>query len=280
MTAPTDPDEFAGYLITQGMSDNTVRNYRALFVRWVSFAREHDADPFTFTPTVLRAWTNEIKNSRSMKGQAQAMAVRLGEIHDWPADDVRGCIQLPRKPKPKSRALSDEALRTLVAASEEVGGRPRLALMIGLYTAARRGEIAGMKWEWVDWDRDAISFWRPKTSDVHTVPMHPHLRELLHEWRLGDDLWLFPGRYGGHVSPATIGTYIDKISTRSGVACTPHVLRHTAITLVHDATPDLRAAQEFAGHRSPTITAHYTRLNEYRLREAVSLLDFRTPVDK
>jgi site-specific recombinase XerD len=53
-----------------------------------------------------------------------------------------------------------------------------------------------------------------------------------------------------------------------------HVLRHTAIATLNDATHDLRAAQEFARHLSPETTVLYTRVSRRRLIEAVAAIDY------
>lgn len=32
-----DADEFAAYLVTEGLADNSIRNYRCLYQRWVDW---------------------------------------------------------------------------------------------------------------------------------------------------------------------------------------------------------------------------------------------------
>ena len=53
-----------------------------------------------------------------------------------------------------------------------------------------------------------------------------------------------------------------------------HVLRHTALATALDATGDLRAVQELAGHARPETTAGYTRVRRDRLEAAVSAISY------
>jgi len=119
---------------------------------------------------------------------------------------------------------------------------------------------------------------RTKTRDLHTVPMHPVLGQLLADRRVPGEQWVFPGRYGGHVSPATVWAWVIEVAETAGVASrvTPHRLRHTALTVANDATGDLRAVQDLAGHTDPSVTARYTATSARRMDAAVAALEYGT----
>lgn len=90
-----------------------------------------------------------------------------------------------------------------------------------------------------------------------------------------DGMWVFPGRWGGHVSPAQIWTWVKTVSEDAGLGkVTPHMLRRTALTEINEVTGDLRAAQLFAGHAKPETTALYTRVSERRLTAAADALSW------
>lgn len=266
-----DADQYAAVLIMRGLSDSTVRNYRCLYQRWLDWCITVDTDSANPDATQVRAWSKTIHGSRSMLAQASAMMGHLCELLDVPS--VQNAIPVPRAPRGQSRALSIEDAMKLEAAAH-YAGTGGTAVLVGLYTAARRGEIAGMEWEHVDFQGGRIRWWRPKVRDWHTVPLHPVLAEHL-EQRVGGQ-WLFPGRYGGHVSPAQVWRWVLDVADQAGIGkVTPHQLRHTSITTAHDASHDLRAAQDLAGHEDPSVTVRYTRKNEERLREVVSMIDYR-----
>lgn len=171
--------------------------------------------------------------------------------------------------------MPDDQARALVREALDGGGVEGSAVLVGLYTAARRSEIAGMEWERVEFAAGRITFWRDKTRDWHTVPLHPVLHDHLEGRHVPGEQWLFPGRWGGHVSPATIWAWVREVAERAGVGkVTPHQLRHTALTLMNDRSKDLRATQEVAGHVKPETTSRYTHVHEQRMREVIGQLDY------
>ena len=52
---------------------------------------------------------------------------------------------------------------------------------------------------------------------------------------------------------------------------TPHSLRHYSVTMVYEATSDLKLAQELARHESKETTERYTHLINTKLDEAYRL---------
>ena len=52
---------------------------------------------------------------------------------------------------------------------------------------------------------------------------------------------------------------------------TPHSLRHYFVTMVYEATGDLKLAQELARHESTETTERYTHLINPKLDEAYRL---------
>ncbi|MDP8937455.1 MAG: tyrosine-type recombinase/integrase [Actinomycetota bacterium] len=91
--------------------------------------------------------------------------------------------------------------------------------------------------------------------------------------RSGD--YVFPGRFGGPVTPATIWDWIRYVADDAGLGkVPPHVLRHLCLATQNDATGDLRTVQHFAGHSNPQTTSGYTRSTNRRLRAAVLAIDY------
>lgn len=267
-----DAHQFAGFLVEQGYADSTVRAYRAMWVRWCDWAADANVDPLTLDPTDLRAWQTTLPKARPILAHAAGMVRQAAAALE--VGDRTGTIRLPAgQRKPRCRALPDADTARLLDHAADAGIRG-LAVAVGLYTGARRSEIASLRWDRVDFDGGIVTLQRDKSRDLHDVPLHPDLAAALEQRRLdGDDGWVFPGRWGGHVSPSTVWRWICDLAGDAGIGhVTPHQLRHTAIATVNDATGDLRAAQEFAGHANPTVTAGYTRVTDERLRNAVTHL--------
>lgn len=267
-----DRHQFAAHLVMRDLADQTIRNYTAMFVRWVDWSVANGTDPFAPGILEVRSWSKTIEGGRSILAHARSMIHHLCEALD--VEDASAAIYLPRHPKRVHRGLDDDAVRKLAAQALTCGIKG-LAVFVGLYTAARRSEMASLAWRHIDLQARTVTLTRPKTRDLHTVPMHPHLHELLESRHVPGELWVFSGRWGGHVSPATIGTWIDDVADKAGIGhITSHQLRHTALSAAYHATKDIRAVQDLAGHTNIETTVVYTRVHRDRLSAAVNSLTY------
>lgn len=267
-----DAETFGAYLALQELSEATIRAYRPLFVRWCDYATAAGRDPFRPDPLTVRAWAAKLPGTRALVAQARAMIGHLCTALE--VDDVSAAIPLPRQPQRPARALEPDAARALVAAAHR-SGLAGTAVLVGLYTAARRSEIASLAWRRVDFASGQLTLERSKVRDLHTVPLHPVLASHLEDRHVPGELWVFPGRHGGHVAPATVWRWVLEVADAAGIGkVTPHQLRHTALTVANDATGDLRAVQTLAGHTDPAVTARYTRSSAGAMRRAVGALDY------
>lgn len=266
-----DLDQYAAHLALAGRADNSIRAYRALMARWCDYAVGNDADPYCPDALTVRAWSQTFEGTRSMAAQARAAMGHWCRANG--VLDVSGSIIVPREQRrPKSGWLDVDEVMKLEHVARTMGA-PGLAVLVGLYTAARREEIASLAWRNIDWTRSQLTLTRRKVRDTHTVPMHPALAALLVQRKVAGETWVFPGRYGGHVSPATIGTWIGRVVTAAGMPeVTQRWLRRTTVTAVYEATGDPVVAQQLAGHESIEVTMRYVKKNEERVKAAVALL--------
>jgi integrase/recombinase XerD len=170
------------------------------------------------------------------------------------------------------RAITETEARDLVKAS--LGWWPEgIVVLVGLYLALRRFEIAKMEWGRFD---ETLKWYRVtgKYDKTNTLPVHPLLTGELDGHQTGR--WVFPGRFDGrHVNPATIGVWVAVVGRQVGIPnLEPHELRHTALATANDVTGDLRAVQSFARHSKVSTTSGYTRTTTRRLREVSDSLDY------
>lgn len=200
--------------------------------------------------------------------------------HYWDAtgrqDGPLAVVRVPAKPTMVCRAHEDDEARILAKAAQARGDRKGLAVILGLYQAMRREEIATLPWAAFQgsWLRVIGKGERERRIPIHPVTEVAAAR--LRHPSAGASPWVFPGRFGGRPSnPATIWAWIGEVAEEAGVAeVTPHRLRHTALALANDNTGDLRAVQAFAGHSRPETTAGYTRASTRALRAVVDSIDY------
>ena len=121
----------------------------------------------------------------------------------------------------------------------------------------------------------------------HTIPISPELAETVREqrrwvramWPDHDPTWLFPARSANPTGrrPAhgnSVYNALVKWVRACGIAAGaggdlyfwPHRLRHTLGTQMINAGVPQRAVQDYYGHASPEMTAHYAKLLDRTLR--------------
>ncbi len=264
-----NPD-YIEYLIGEGLSERTIITYAqrlAVAERW---AELHGVTLLDAGPSTIRAYAKEcVVFSHSSRGQAVAM---LRHYWEWKGryNPPYKAIRVPLQPEMVCRAIEDDQARDLVKVA--LGWKPEgTAVLFGMYLALRRTEIAAAEWSRFTDDGQwyTVTGKRDKTA---TLPVHATLRAELEDGGTG---FIFPGRLGGHVSPATVWHWVKQVAAEVGLHdFTTHQLRHTALTTANDNTGDLRAVQTFARHKRPETTAGYTRTKQTRLREISDSLDY------
>ena len=120
------------------------------------------------------------------------------------------------------------------------------AVLLGMYLALRRFEIAKAEWSRFDasmqWYR--VTGKRDKTA---TTPVHPIIRDEFATRR--SDGFLLLGRFGGPISPATVWAWISEVARVAGLG---HVRTHQATPhVVNDRVGQHGKPQGGNGVRSP-----------------------------
>lgn len=198
--------------------------------------------------------------------------LRTALVHYWAmvgVDNPAKAIRPPKPPPYKYRGLepdeADQLKRTATGWTPE-----GTTVLLGLFLALRRQEMANLRWECFDTDLTWVSI-TGKGAKTRHLPVHPDLVTHLRSRQATG--YMFPGRGRPHVHTATIRYWIGKVSAHAGIGeVAPHQLRHTCLAEMNDQTEDLRVTQYFAGHADPETTSRYTRATERRLLAAVDAL--------
>lgn len=256
MTIDEDwPQLLAAYTVEQrarGHSPETVRTRLSYLRRW---AVGHELDAGR---AELVEWLAAPGWSPATRKSAQASlrsfyrwAVRAGFLEADPAASLDP-VKVPR-------ALPRPAAEWQVEAGCAAGDLDtRLMVDLAAHAGLRRAEIAALRLEDLSaWGLHIVG----KGGRSRVVPVGPGLRAAI-EGR--DPGWLFPGRFSGHVHPATVQ---KRVRAAAGVA--PHALRHRFATRAYAGTRDLFAVQQLLGHASPETTAGYVAVAGEALSAAV-----------
>jgi len=151
-----------------------------------------------------------------------------------------------------------EALSKLEAEGENSTAITAIRLL--LLTGCRRGEIIGLQWQWVDFERRCIRFPDSKTG-TKTVPLgHPGIDLLRTISIIEGSEFVFPASRGsGHiVGLRSVWAKVKKLADLQGVRI--HDLRHSFASVAVSAGESLYIVGKILGHRQARTTEIYAHL--------------------
>ncbi len=181
-------------------------------------------------------------------------------------------IKLFRTPKGQPRFIPAEDIPKLTDAAERLGLREYVAL--GLWAGLRKGEIAWLEWEDIDFQRRTLSVRnkvdrfgpsaRVKSFESRTIPLHSKLASILEPLRQPSGFVVAPSvkpaegkRY--RYFPSTLWRRLA-VDSGLGKALTVHALRHTFASHIAMAGVSLYKLSRWMGHADPRITSQYAHL--------------------
>lgn len=210
----------------------------------------------------------------------------------------------------EKRVLSDEEIEILL--NTKKGCSLQNFLILGLETGMRMGEILGLTWDCVDFDKGLIKvrktlvylpnngkaiyeFHRPKTkAGKRDIPMTVKVKEALlnqqkwknqvsirHNPRFGMEDLVFCSKTNNPIHESNVRSairyLIDKINRENKdlnfQLFTPHSLRHTFATKAISRGMKPKTLQKILGHNSLKMTMDlYCHVEEDTLREEMALM--------
>jgi integrase len=216
----------------------------------------------------------------------------VAKDHDLISDiPLRAKIHRPQCELKKKVALTPQQLLQIL---DEVGEEYKPLLLTAMITGARLSEVRGLRWQ--DLDRESGNLWirhavwrqilqKPKTeASVRTLHIPRELVDVLcahreqSKWAAEDDFMF--ARLDGtpydadHLRrvvlyPAMDRCKISREKWRHGF----HAFRHTAGSIVHAETGDLKLAQELLGHsRIATTSDIYIHVPENVAARATEII--------
>lgn len=207
-------------------------------------------------------------------------AVKWNIIYSNPCDRV----DPPKLKRKEAHYLNEDEIKRLMEALENAPSQYRLMVNLMIYTGARRGEICGLEWGDVDWNKGRIHIRRnslylpeigmyedtPKTeSSDRIVAVSDSVMDMLREFKaeqdktreLMGDAWeehnkIFTQFRGKPIHPLTITKWLSKFCKDNGLPhTTPHMLRHTSATLLLMQGLPLKAVSKRLGHAQLSTTS-------------------------
>lgn len=221
-----------------------------------------------------------VKNVHGVLHELLQQAVRIGYLRMNPSD----ACTLPRVVKKEIKPLGDDAIRQFLAAIQ--GHRFEILLMVTLFTGLREGEVLGLSWDRVDFDKGTLLIDRQlqrakdesgerryslvslKNDKWRRITPADSVMELLRrqwssqaEWRLRagpaweDSGLVFTNELGEHLSPYTVYHNFKRLAASIGIPeARVHDLRHSYAVAAIKSGDDIKTVQGNLGHATASFT--------------------------
>jgi site-specific recombinase XerD len=190
-------------------------------------------------------------------------------------------LRLVRQPQKLPVVLTPEEVTRLIEAAP--GPKYKAALAVAYGAGLRVSEVSNLRVSDIDSKREVIRVEQGKGKKDRNGMLSPRLLELLREWWLigRPTTWLFPGR--DPLLPITtrqLHRVVCDTANAVGIEkrVSPHTLRHSFATHLHEQGVDIRLIQVALGHSKLDTTARYAHVASKALRAMVSPLDRLTPL--
>lgn len=187
-------------------------------------------------------------------------------------EDFAEEIPLVRRGSKLPVVLGREEIRRMLSLTDNL--RHRAALSLLYYAGLRLGEVIGLNWGDVDFEREVIHVKGAKGGKDRVVFLHEELAKVLRmlSYEKGG-LVLVTNRDVAY-SPRSVQMVVGNAAERAGVRrhVTPHVLRHSFATHLLEAGADIRRIQELLGHKNLKTTMIYTHVGNGDVRVLAKML--------
>ncbi|MDE0354349.1 MAG: tyrosine-type recombinase/integrase, partial [Deltaproteobacteria bacterium] len=212
---------------------------------------------------------------------------RFAETRNWCRPGIAGCIMpplaYPDRPVPKGFDRDEvEKLLATTEGSTPADFRDRAVLMLLATCGLRAGEVGALRVEDVDWERNLLRVFRPKTGRTDTFPLTPSIGNALVDYllkvrpagRRERALFLTLQAPLRPLKSGAIGWIVRSRANRLGITgkrLGAHALRHAAAQRLVDEGCGLKTVGDFLGHSSPSATAAYATTDLASLRPVADI---------
>jgi integrase len=185
-----------------------------------------------------------------------------------PAEKVWPTRLFLTEPKERVRFLNDDELKAVMDAAEKHAPWMYAAVVVSLATGVRQGELLGLEWPRVDFDKKTLVVdgkdTRGRTTKQRMVhlpaPAIAALKKLRRDGIVGHKLVFLDGN-GEPADKSFLTFHWNKVRTAAKLTNFRwHDLRHSCASYLAQNGATLLEIGSVLGHSSPSITAKYSHL--------------------
>jgi len=206
------------------------------------------------------------------------LAALRTSFDDFFCQTLTSGLVTPRGRKKLPVTISPGEVKKVIAACTKL--RDKLLVSLTYATGMRVSEVARLKWQDLDFERNLFHVRQGKGNADRQVSMpitfKPLLESLAEHCQPAD--WVFQGdgkRSDRHLSPRTIQRVVSCAADLAGISksVTPHVLRHAFATHLFESGTDIRLIQKLLGHVNLETTCIYIKVARNVQQSVASPLD-------
>lgn len=259
---------------------------------------------------VLEEFYNELRNNTNYSDKTiqhhytiLSTALNKAVIWGYILNNPNTRIEKPKVRKKEISCYSPEEVEKLVEVLKNEPTKYQALIMLALDSGARRGEITGLTWEDIDFNKSAINInkstqytkelgifekeTKTSTSDriiyisqttMEILKRHKN-EQLKMQVRLGNK-WknskrVFTSEFGDDMHPDVPSQILEKIINKYNLKrITFHGLRHTSISLQISSGIQTQIISKRAGHSSVSVTHNtYSHFFENEFKEVATAMD-------
>ena len=224
----------------------------------------------------VEQWLKTVPLARGSKAKMRnIMSALYSHAIRWEWTDKNPITQVRQSAKRSNipTVLSVEEIQRLFSSIKEPC---RTAVILDAVSGLRVGELLGLKWEDVNFEKLELNVTRSVSRQVITpcktevsrkaIPMNTEIADMLWRWRLetpyqrpGD--WIFASPHKAGIQPYWPGSlfraHIKPALLKAGISAKVgwHTLRHSFGTLMKANGEDLKTIQELLRHATFKVTA-------------------------
>lgn len=261
---------FLNYLTVKGYSENTYRNYEAIYDSIIKI----DKDIFNKGQDEIIAFLCEkIRvNKISQSYVSQFVSVFNIVVKEVLKTNIN--IRIPRSKRPIKQPdiLSTEEMTLILNHITNVKHKTIVALMYS--TGLRVSEACNLKIIDIDTTNNFISVRKAKGGIDRKVMLDQSMLEYLRKYYVEykPNEYLFNGAKGNEYSSRSVQQIITKAAKSVGIKkrISSHSMRHSCFTQLIRNGVDIRTIQRLAGHKDISTTARYLQISDNDVLSIVS----------
>jgi len=277
----------------RGLSEETIRDYRAAADQVFAWLAATDIPLASVKITDIDGAITDKKargtcGRRAMHDYAQRLRAffRFAEARDWCTPGMADGIMPPRFKRDEAvpKGLKREDVLRLLATTESdrpVDKRDRAILMLFIAYGLRAGEVGGLRLDDFDWENEMLRVRCPKPGRTHSYPLSRAVGDAILRYMrevrpsgFGRALFFTMCAPIRPLDRGALGKIVRARLARLGIVAGKrgtHALRHAAAQHLLDQGMSMKVIGDFLGHRDPSSTAIYAKVNLAALREVAAL---------